>query len=131
MPEYDIDITLACETEATECGSGARKACDSKETVIEAPEGHVIDDRTFDVEMLVERGSENTAPYAFDNYISILEHAPELKYPTTVRMHVHARSSEGRCAGGGKTEARFFGNYINYERYTDMFKDCVIPTENS
>lgn len=127
----DIDVTLECETEATECGSGTRKSCVSDVTVIQAPRGSVIDDRSFDVEMLVERGSENTAPYFFDNYISILEHAPELKYPTTVKFYVHARSSEGRCAGGGKTRAKFTGKYINYERYNVMFKDCVKPTENS
>lgn len=107
-------VTCEVETKNTDCVTGERDSEWSREDRVDAPEGHVINDREVQVIWESAYGSENTYSQVFEDYVEIVP-GTGLKFPRTMRVKAFARSAKGRCAGRGSSKIRFEGEFIKYQ----------------
>jgi hypothetical protein len=121
IEDADFIIRAECTTDST-ARSGASKGCTSVASELDAPNGHVFNDRELNIEgvgwrWIAKRGSSNHVIIEFSNYIPILEGSKDLTYPTHASFKVSARSKPGvRNVGArGVSKAVMFGKYIKYK----------------
>lgn len=106
-------IAAECTTKGNDM-SGRRKDCDSDESVYNAPDGFVLDDRDYELQQSYN-GSDPNINLKWENYIEILP-GSGLKYPTTVKLSVHSRSPRGHNGQRGWNKVNINGHMIQYKK---------------
>ena len=100
-------LTAECTTRQTG-GDGARHRCTSDPQTIVAPEDHVLIENSLKIERLSRNG---TGGYCSDhiewgNYVEIIP-GSGITQPTSLTVHVSARSPRGYWTGRGWIRCRF------------------------
>ncbi|MEC2197828.1 hypothetical protein V7174_13585 [Bacillus subtilis] len=110
----DFEIVSEVTTEPTGL-DGVRHSAYSNWDSISAPDGHVIDDRSLTYEWLSAAGSENNYEKVLEDFVPILENAPDLKYPQTLKIRTFAKGPKGHSSGRGWSKLKVTGKYIKYK----------------
>lgn len=119
LPYTDDDVktpfTIAaeCTTDPNDL-SGKSKDCDSKESVVNAPDGFVLDDREFVVSHSYN-GRDPDVHLSWENHKEIIP-GSGLKFPTTVKLRVHARTPKGHNGQRGWNKYQISGNMIELKK---------------
>ena len=119
-----FDATPGCTTDPTGI-DGVRHSCDlATPYTITAPDGQVIDYNSVKIEETSAAGSEHSYspnqpgtaqnPGYLTSWISIIPHLPDVKYPKTFQLYVHARGPTGHSSGRGWAYYHVSGKFLNY-----------------
>ncbi|PFS24371.1 hypothetical protein COK46_01790 [Bacillus thuringiensis] len=108
-----FELAAECTTDGNDA-SGRRKDCDSDISVVNAPDGFVLNDRDFEMQQTYN-GTDPNVNLTWDDYVEIIP-GSGLKYPTKVSLSVHARSPRGHNGQRGWNKVKISGTMINYQR---------------
>lgn len=110
-----FEHTVSCTTDGTELG-GVRHDCHSDWYIIKAPDDYIINQNFVKIEEVGSHGSEHDyEPHLLDNfgdYVSVNLFSPEIKYPTSFKIMVHAGGPKGYSSGRGGMNIHVSGGFI-------------------
>ncbi|MFP7237452.1 hypothetical protein [Bacillus altitudinis] len=110
----DFEIVSEVTTKPTGL-DGIRDSAYSNWDKVTAPDGHVIDDRNLTYEWLSAAGSQNDYEKVLEDYVPILESAPDLKFPQTLQIRTFAKGPKGHGSGRGWSKLKVTGNFIKFK----------------
>ena len=105
-------IKASCQTEATKW-NGERDACNSGWQELNAPEGHVINDRNI-VRHESFNGSRNRCEEEFLEPTELVPHSG-LTYPRKFLLRAHAYSHAGAAGGAGHSDCTRIVTFVKYK----------------
>lgn len=114
MSEKNFVLTARAETGPT-LPDGRRRSEWGPWQQVTADEGYCINKDKIQVEAISERGSENRDERVFEDFVEVIP-GTGIELPRTFKVRAFARSSRGNGAGGGATEYRYTGDFVQYQK---------------